>query len=360
MAHNDATASPYCRHAEHELWREMQAAYIRYTSASEALDALTLDGSGVIPIRNSSRETHRAAAERQAAFESYIEARLQFSELFLSGVTTPGTRKNSANSMPMNGQDTSAALRIGLKSRLWIVGACVLTLCSVALSMAYLMRDPGPRDYNVSSAWKGTQSTSQRSRSVSFPHFPRVGEHQPGLRTYVERWEWMHPGAQNQERREIRSPRVRTGNPRVDLFGRASPEREEPLANSKKRRHQVFLPNHQRYPYYPFTLSPSTGYQRAGPLKLSVRSVNLKHKYFDLCVLLDGSRFDKKHVRLYERVRIDLGNPKGHAELVASWIGKNRVRGYIIAPMRQKSELAAIEPRMKRSATYSAAAQASE
>jgi hypothetical protein len=88
--------------------------------------------------------------------------------------------------------------------------------------------------------------------------------------------------------------------------------------------------------------------------------VNLKHKYFDLSVLLDGSKFDKKHVRLYERVRIELGDPKGHAELVASWIGKNRVHGYIIAPNRQKSELATIEPRMKRSSNYSTAAQASE
>jgi hypothetical protein len=356
MSHNDAAASPHCRHAEHELWLAMQAAYIRYTNASEALDALTLNVSGVVPIRHSSRETHRAAAERQAAFESYIEARLQFSEVFLSGITTPATLQNLANSVPMHGQDTSEGLRIGLKSRRRMVGVCGLTLCSVALSMAYLMRDPGP-GYSTPNAWKETQFATQQTRSAAAPPRLTVEEQQPSSRTYLAPGERRRASAQNQERRGIRSPRIRTGKPRVDLSSRANPESAKQQASSKKR--QVLLPDHQARYYYPFTLSPSIGYQRTGPLRLSLRRVNLKHKYFDLSVLLDGSKLDKKHVRLYERVRIELRDPKGQAELVASWIGKNRVHGYIIAPKRQKSELAVIVPRMKRSSSYPAA-QASE
>ena len=357
MSHNDATAHQYSRGAEHELWLAMQTAYKGYTSASAALDTLTLDVSGVIPIRNSSRETHRAVAERQAAFERYIEARLQFSEEFLSALNTPGTRKNSANSVPIHDQETSAGLGIGRESRLWIVGVCVLTLCPVVLSMAYLLRDPGPTDYKM-----GTQFANQPSQSASTPRLPprsKAGEHQPGTRTYVAREERMRASTQNQVQREIQKPRVRIGNARVDLSRRVSPGSAAQRASSKKRQHQALLPNHRQTHYYLFTLAPSNGYQRTGPLRLSVRSVSLQHRSFDLSVLFDGSKLDKKHVRLYERVTIELGVRNGHAELVATWIGKSRVRGYIIAPKRQKSELTAIEPRMKRSSSY-AAAQALE
>jgi hypothetical protein len=363
MSHNESHARQDCRGAEHELWLAMQAAYERYTRASDALDALTLDVSGVIPIRNNSLETHRAAAERQAAFESYVEARLEFSEAFLSGATTPGTRNNSANSVPIHRQDTSAGLRFGLKSRLWIVGACILTLCSAVLSMAYLMRHPGSSDFNMTNARKETQFARQQPQSASALRFPlrlNVGESQPGSQTYLARGEEMRASAQNQEERQIRNPRERTGNLPVDLSSRARPEITAQRAGSKKRRRRVLFPNHQQQHYYLFTLSPSNGYLRTGPLRLAVRSVNLKHSSFDLSVLLNGSRLDEKHVRLYERVRIELGDPKVHAELVASWIAKNRVHGYIIVPERQKSELTAMDPRIKRSASYPFAPQASE
>ena len=351
MSHNDAPTGQYYRGDEHKLWLAMQAAYERYTSASEVHDAFPLDISGVIPIQNGSFETHRAIAERQAAFESYIEARLQFSEVFLAGLTTPETRLSSADSVPMRIEDTGGRLRIGLKSKLWVVGVCVLALCSAFLSKLYPIR---PRDYQTQKAGTGTRRASQPTQSASAPLVPprlSVGEHQQGAPTYLARGE-IPADAQNEKQLETWHRPVRSEIPPVDLANKAIPERKEQHANSRKRQVQELLPDHRQLHYYPFTLSPSNGYQRTGSLRLSVNSVNLKHRYFDLSILLDGSKLVKKRVRLYQRVRIELGDPGRHAELVASWMGKNRVRGYIIAPKREKSELTAVEPRLKRSSIY--------
>jgi hypothetical protein len=351
MSHNDAPTGQYCRGHEHKLWLAMQAAYKRYTSASEVLDAFPLDISGVIPIQNGRLETHRAIAERQAAFESYIEARLQFSEVFLAGLARPETHLTSADSVPMRTEDTGGRLRIGLKSRLWIVGVCVLALCSAFLTKLYPIR---PRDYEMQKAATGTRHASQPSQSTSAPLFPprlSVGERQPGARTYLARGE-MHADAQNEKQLETWHRPVRSDIPPVDLASKAIPEREQQHVNSSERQGQELLPDHRQLHYYPFTLSPSNGYQRTGSLRLSVNSVNLKHRYFDVSILLDGSKLVKKRVRLYQRVRIELGDPGRHAELVVSWMGKNRVHGYIIAPKREKSELTANEPRLKRSSIY--------
>lgn len=69
--------------AAHELWLAMQAAHERYQGASVLLDSLATTSSEIdAPVSNP--EFSRVAAMQRAAFEKYVEARLQLSEVMLS------------------------------------------------------------------------------------------------------------------------------------------------------------------------------------------------------------------------------------------------------------------------------------
>jgi uncharacterized coiled-coil protein SlyX len=84
--------------------------------------------------------------------------------------------------------------------------------------------------------------------------------------------------------------------------------------------------------YYEFALTPSTHFERIGPLGLSVRKVDLKHKYFDLSMMVGDFKLDKNHVNLYEPVKINLSGQPAPVELVANRIDKNHVQGYLSEP----------------------------
>jgi hypothetical protein len=53
--------------------------------------------------------------------------------------------------------------------------------------------------------------------------------------------------------------------------------------------------------YFEFALAKSKQFQRVGPLSVSVRMVNLKHKYFDLILTVDDQKIEKTHVTLLSR-----------------------------------------------------------
>jgi len=84
--------------------------------------------------------------------------------------------------------------------------------------------------------------------------------------------------------------------------------------------------------YYEFNLSKSKRFERAGPISLSLRHTNTKHKNYNMVLLVDDYQLAKKNVDLYEPIRLETAESSQPLELVVNRIGKNIVHGYVSVP----------------------------
>src|SRR5437879_4140187 len=129
---------------------------------------------------------------------------------------------------------------------------------------------------------------------------------------------------------------------RTDLDGRLSSTRDE-LNGSIARTHEqlVALEKRGERNYFEFQLDKSKNFQRVGPISLSLRKVNYKHKSFNVTMMIDDFKLDKKNVNLYEPVWITLTDRPQPVELVVNKVSKDQVTGYLSEPKYKKSELSA-------------------
>lgn len=144
---------------------------------------------------------------------------------------------------------------------------------------------------------------------------------------------------------------------RADLEGSISSTRDE-LNGSIAKTHDelVVLEKRGERSYFEFDLTKSKQFQRVGPITLSLRKADTKHKNYDLAMLVDDNELSKKKVNLYEPVWIhaeDASQPS-EVQVVVNRIDKNTVHGYVSAPKYKASELATLS-----SASPAAPAQAS-
>jgi hypothetical protein len=80
---------------------------------------------------------------------------------------------------------------------------------------------------------------------------------------------------------------------------------------------------------------------RVGPLSISLRGANAKHKTYDLAMMVDDNALSKNHINLYEPVWITLGDRPQPVQLVVNHVEKNEIEGYVSEPKYRKSELLA-------------------
>jgi hypothetical protein len=121
---------------------------------------------------------------------------------------------------------------------------------------------------------------------------------------------------------------------RDDLNGSIAKNHEELVALERKGERS----------FYEFNIQKSKQFQREGPMSISLRKSNEKHKYCDLVLIVNDSEMSKKHVDLYEPV---LFYPEGYSQplqLVINSIGKDAARGYVSEPKYKSSELATSAP----------------
>jgi hypothetical protein len=77
-------------------------------------------------------------------------------------------------------------------------------------------------------------------------------------------------------------------------------------------------------------LSRSKYFQPAGPIQISLRKSDPKHKTFDLAMLVDDNVLNKRKVDLFEPIWIS-GNDSQPLQIVVNNISKDHVRGYVSA-----------------------------
>jgi hypothetical protein len=147
------------------------------------------------------------------------------------------------------------------------------------------------------------------------------------------------------QRQEIAATREQADHARQDLETRLNSEHDE-LSGSIAKNHDQLAALEKRgeRSYYEFDLNKSKQFNRVGPLNLSLRGVNVKHKYYDLVMIVDDQQLEKKHVNLYEPLMLTVADRPQPIELVVNNIKNNEVVGYVSEARYKKSELASGPP----------------
>ncbi len=130
---------------------------------------------------------------------------------------------------------------------------------------------------------------------------------------------------------------------RSDLEGTINSTRDD-LNGSIAKTHEelVALEKRGERSYFEFDLSKSKQFQRVGPLTLSLRKADTKHKNYDVAMIVDDNELQKKKVNLYEPIWIHTETDSQPVQIIVNRIDKDAVHGYISAPKYKPSELAAI------------------
>jgi hypothetical protein len=145
-----------------------------------------------------------------------------------------------------------------------------------------------------------------------------------------------------EHRRQLREIQDLVAKNRTDLEGSLNSTRDE-LNGSIARTHEelVALARRGERSYFEFDLAKSKQFQRIGPLTLSLRKADTKHKSFDMEMIVDDNQLTKKKVNLYEPIWIHTENDSQPAQVVVNRIEKDRVHGYVSAPKYKASEVTA-------------------
>jgi septal ring factor EnvC (AmiA/AmiB activator) len=132
-------------------------------------------------------------------------------------------------------------------------------------------------------------------------------------------------------RQDLASTREDVDKTRQDLGGRLDSTRHE-LNGSIAKNHDelVALQRRGERNYFEFQLEKSKQFQRVGSLSLSLRRVDAKHKSYDLSLLVNDQKIDKKHVNIYEPISVRPSDQP--VELVVNEIDNKQIKGYVSEP----------------------------
>jgi uncharacterized coiled-coil protein SlyX len=145
-----------------------------------------------------------------------------------------------------------------------------------------------------------------------------------------------------EQEKQLRETQDQVAKNRSDLEGTISSTRDD-LNGSIAKTHEelVTLEKRGERSYFEFDLSKSKQFQRIGPLTLSLRKADIKHKSYDLAMVVDDNELQKKKVNLYEPIWIHTESDSQPVQIIVNRIDKDTVHGYISAPKYKPSELAA-------------------
>src|SRR5205807_4622493 len=118
------------------------------------------------------------------------------------------------------------------------------------------------------------------------------------------------------------------GEAKVELNGSIAKNHEE----------LVLLQKRGERDYSEFILAKSKDFRKVGPMSLCLRKADTKHKRYNLELVVDDVKLEKKNVSLYEPVYLTVSDRPQPLEVVVNQISKNEVRGYVSQPKYRKSE----------------------
>ena len=317
----DASKGSGQHRPEHQFWLTMQAAHAQWADATEALDYLIAAASRDNPSPDERLRVARAAEEQRARFEEYIEARLAFSEFQsaqFQAVQLQSARDRAAMAEAADGEDAQRdfhEIAVGpwtlrTTSKLAMAALAIALLCPAVFGLTYLMHErTHVRDLDAARDAMSamlTQTRTQAQVAVQPASSVPVAPERPASAAAPKKPVQKSASAGHWRR---------VGTPRPPQKKAVVPARQPAPRKSVE-----------------FTLSPSLRFSRVGPLRMSLHNLDRQHDCFDLSVMLGDFRLDRKHVRRYEAVWINLGDSATPVRFLADRIGRNDVHGYLITP----------------------------
>jgi DNA repair exonuclease SbcCD ATPase subunit len=170
---------------------------------------------------------------------------------------------------------------------------------------------------------------------------PAPAKHHAAKRTTAADKRYAEMQAQlTEQQKELQDTQAQVEKYHTDLEGNISSTRDE-LSGAIAKNHDelVTLEKKGERNYYEFELTKSKQFERVGPLSLSLRKADSKHKSYDLSMIVDDNELNKKKVNLYEPVTIHTDNDVQPVQIVVNRIGKDLVHGYVSAPKYRPAEL---------------------
>jgi uncharacterized coiled-coil protein SlyX len=146
-----------------------------------------------------------------------------------------------------------------------------------------------------------------------------------------------------EQQKQLKETQDEVAKDRSELEGTINSTRDD-LNGSIARTHDelVALEKRGERSYFEFDLSKSKQFQRVGPLTLSLRKADTKHKSYDVAMIVDDNELQKRKVNLYEPIWIHTESGSQPVQIIVNRIDKDTVHGYISAPKYKPSELAAV------------------
>ena len=154
------------------------------------------------------------------------------------------------------------------------------------------------------------------------------------------RWKEMDAKLAEQQK-QIEGTKSDIDKTRSDLEGSLGSTRDE-LNGSIAKTHDEIVELRKRGErnYYEFDINKSSEFARTGPVSLSLRKANVKRKYYDIALIVDDQKIEKKHVNVYEPLWISVPGHLEPVQVVVNSITKDNVKGYLSESKYKKSELA--------------------
>lgn len=303
------------RDSEHECWLAMRSAYDNYKDASETLNAVASRASISISCWDRIRGIESLAAKQRVEFEKYIEQRLQYAEFVRD--------RNSLGAMhlrvPRTADDSTSPNRRSGGRGLWLGGrASKIAVGAALLCITGFILQEQRRIHDLDVILDETSATLNHSRDDHHALSPQLGASsipkQLGSRKVV--------GATAAS--VLPDPKSVYRNAAVD----------RPVAQPENRI-TIQSPKSDGHNYYRFTLTPSIRFKQVGTIGLSLRK-DTKHRYFDLCLMMENSKVEKKRVKLDVPIWIHAADRLQPVAVVVTRIEKNYVQGYLSEPGHRK------------------------
>jgi hypothetical protein len=321
MPEGDASTGSSQHRPEHQFWLTMQAAHAQWANATEALDYLFASAPSDSPSPDDRLRIAKAAAEQRVRFEEYIEARLAFSEFQsaqFQAVQLQSARDRAAVAAAAEGEDSQPGFHeialgpwtLRTTSKLAMAALAIALLGPAVFGLTYVMHARQQvRDLDAARDAMSAQLTQARSQTQIAVQQARAVPPAP-----------ERPASTPVPAKHVKTPAAagrwrRVGTPRP------------PQKKAVVQAHQTAQRKNLE-----FTLAPSLSYSRVGPLRVSLHNLDHQHDCFDLSVMMGDFRLDRKRVKRYEAVWINLGGSATPVRFVADRIDRNDVHGYLTTP----------------------------
>ncbi len=196
---------------------------------------------------------------------------------------------------------------------------------SLSAQMKALAEARRAADTTAASAAQAVRQPPSRTVRHSAVQRPRVAQ------TPAEDPRWKKIDAELAKTRSDLETSIKSSH--EELSGSIAKTHEELVALEKKGERN----------YFEFDLTKSKQFERTGPIGISLRKANTKHKYCDLELRVDDNQVSKKHLNLFEPVYF---SPEGYSqplELVVNRIDKNHIKGYVSIPKYGQTRVAATD-----------------